>query len=203
MPAGAHEETIRFRSGSGELEGCLGVPDGAANGAVVCHPHPAYGGDMNNDVVVAVADALRAAGMATLRFNFRGVGASGGSFDGGRGECDDARAALAALGARVRGGVPALVGYSFGALIALAVADGTTRLVAVAPPLALADSPVAAAAATLVVAGDRDSFCPLAALNTATARWPRTRVVVVEGADHFFAGHTARVGAEAAAFLAA
>ena len=203
MATGAREETVRFPTGGGVLEGRLAVPDGATDGAVLCHPHPEYGGDMDNIVVVSVAQALRTAGIATLRFNFRGVGASDGSFDGGRGESDDARAALTVLRARLHGGAPALVGYSFGALIALAVADDTMRLAAIAPPLAVADAPVAPAAATLVVVGDRDPFCPLPALTAVTARWPRTRAVVLDGADHFFAEHTARVGAEVAAFLGA
>lgn len=183
------------------LEGRLAVPDGATDGVVLCHPHPQYGGDMDNLVVVAVAKALRAAGIATLRFNFRGVGASEGSFDGGRGERDDARAALTLLRTHLGVRSPALVGYSFGALIALAVADDAMRLAVIAPPLAVGGTVVTPAAATLVVAGDQDPFCPLSALTELTAAWPKTRIVVLDGADHFFAGYASRAGAEIAAFL--
>ena len=201
MATSAHEETVRFPSRGGVLEGRLAIPGGATDGAVICHPHPQYGGDMDNLVVVAIANALRAAGLATLRFNFRGVGGSDGSFDGGRGERDDTRAALSALRERLGVESPALIGYSFGAMIALAVADNTMRLAAIAPPLTLASAAVPGAAATLLVVGDHDAFCPLAALTETAAGWPKTRIVVLDGADHFFAGQAARIGAEVASFL--
>ena len=93
------------------LEAALALPAGASAGVVVCHPHPLYGGDMDSPVVLAIAQACAEAGLATLRFNFRGVGGSGGAWDEGRSEQDDVRAALAHLQARLPATArPALAG---------------------------------------------------------------------------------------------
>src|SRR5271167_354933 len=89
------EKQVSFRSGDLTLEGLLANPGGGAPAAIVCHPHPLYGGSMYNNVVDAILEAMWPAGYATLRFNFRGVGGSEGEHDGGRGEVDDALAALA------------------------------------------------------------------------------------------------------------
>ena len=89
------EIQVSFRSGDLSLEGLLANPGANAPAAVVCHPHPAYGGSMFNNVVDAILAAMWQAGYATLRFNFRGVGASEGEHDGGPGEVDDAVAAMA------------------------------------------------------------------------------------------------------------
>jgi alpha/beta superfamily hydrolase len=109
------EETpVTFPSGVLQIEGLLWLPEerpagettalpaGPYAGVVVCHPHPLRGGDMHNTVVAALAHGLQRAGLATLRFNFRGVGGSQGSYDDGRGEQDDARAALRCLAERLR-----------------------------------------------------------------------------------------------------
>jgi alpha/beta superfamily hydrolase len=90
-------EPVRFPSGALWLEGRLSIPAGATRAAVVCHPHPQYGGDMDNSVVVATAAALGRRGIATLRFNFRGVGQSEGSYGEGVAELGDARAAVERL----------------------------------------------------------------------------------------------------------
>jgi alpha/beta superfamily hydrolase len=109
------EQAVTIASAAGPtLEGALAIAPGATAGVVVCHPHPLYGGDMDSAVVLAVADACAGLGLATLRFNFRGVGGSRGSWDEGRGEQDDVRAALAHLRGLL--GPPArlaLAGYSF------------------------------------------------------------------------------------------
>jgi alpha/beta superfamily hydrolase len=91
------EIQVSFRSGDLRLEGLLASPCANAPAAVVCHPHPAYGGSMDNNVVDAILAAMWQAGYATLRFNFRGVGASEGEHDAGPGEVDDAVAAMAFL----------------------------------------------------------------------------------------------------------
>src|SRR2546428_12194195 len=97
------------------LEGRLAVPAGARAGVVICHPHPLYGGDMDNPVVVRVQQVCAELGLATLRFNFRGVGGSSGTHGGGVGEQDDARAALDALARAAGTGPLAVRGHSVGA----------------------------------------------------------------------------------------
>ena len=124
MEAGTiKEERVTFKSGDLTLEGMIASPDSARphRAAVVCHPHPFYGGSMYNNVVDAVLEALHARGFATLRFNFRGVGQSEGEFDNGKGEADDAIAAIRFLTAQkgVRADSAVLAGYSFGAMTAV------------------------------------------------------------------------------------
>ena len=180
--------------GEPSLEAALALPPGAPFGVVLCHPHPRYGGDMDSPVVVAAAEACARRGLATLRFNFRGVGASAGTWDEGRGERDDVRAALAVLRrhlappARV-----ALAGYSFGASMATAVAVGSEALAGlalIAPPLATPGwhrpGPLAIDGPLLVVAGSEDPYCPQAALAALAMVMPEAIVTVIDGADHFF-----------------
>src|SRR4030042_2784931 len=136
------EQRVAFLSDGLRIEGILHRPAGASlYGAVaVCHPHPLYGGDMGNSVVVAICNGLVAEGMGALRFNFRGVGGSEGSFGGGGEERGDVRAALDYLEGEqaVDGGRIGLAGYSFGALVALAAVDERVRgVAAVSPPLAM------------------------------------------------------------------
>jgi len=189
------------------LEADLTVPAGVARaGAVVCHPHPQYGGDMENPVVLAVGRALVAAGVAALRFNFGGVGRSGGGWGGGGDEVRDVEAALEALAARLGPGVPlVLAGYSFGAWAALRAAAGGARarqVVAIAPPLDFLDWGFldGLAAPVDMVLGEHDQFCDPARL----ARVPeRIRVHGIRGADHFFAGREAEVAAAVVDCLAA
>src|SRR5881296_4551379 len=103
------------------LEARMALPDSPNAGIVICHPHPLYGGDMDNPVVVRVQEVCAELGLATLRFNFRGVGGSGGTHGGGVAEQDDARIALDVL-AQATGEVPlAIAGYSFGAWVAALV----------------------------------------------------------------------------------
>ena len=118
--------TIPFAPGQ-SLEGALTLPDRCPAGVVLCHPHPRYGGDVDSPVVVAAAEAGAGQGLATLRFNFRGVGDSGGAWDEGRGEQDDVRAALALLQQRLQPIARlALAGYSFGASMSSRVAVATS-----------------------------------------------------------------------------
>src|SRR5262245_48015227 len=119
------EERVVFEVPSGPtLEGYVAGVAEARAGLVVCHPHPLYGGDMDNPVVIRAAEVAREVGVATLRFNFRGTGASGGVHDRGIGEQDDARAAIATLRARLGPDRPVgLSGYSFGAWVSARVAS--------------------------------------------------------------------------------
>lgn len=156
---------------------------------------------MNNPVVVAITRALGAAGFATLRFDFRGVGQSGGAHGGGAPEIEDARGAVDALAAAT--GLPrssgvSIAGYSFGSLIALrlAASGGNAAVAAVAPPLAMFDAGFVAdiACPSLLLAGDRDAYCPASALESLTSHLPeRVTTQVLPGADHFFGGREQEV----------
>ncbi len=172
------------------LEECDSGP--AALAALVCHPHPLYGGTMHNKVVHRVAATLHETGATTLRFNFRGVGRSAGRFDQGRGELDDARAALAWLKRHLPGRPLLVAGFSFGAGVAarLAAASGEVgRLVLVAPPVAAMDFADLRISSVpkLVVQGTRDEHCPVTELEPEFAAWAEPKhLVKIEGATHFF-----------------
>ena len=181
--------------GTPGLEGAIALGPGPRAGVVVCHPHPQYGGDMDSPVVVTAARACARSGLATLRFNFRGVGGSTGGWDEGRGEQDDVRAALAHLAEALGPTAPvALAGYSFGAAMAAQVAAAgqpLAGLLLIAPPLAMRGLPAPPAAVqgpVLVVAGSADTYCPATALTALAMAWPAASVTVLDGADHFFFG---------------
>ena len=175
------------------LEALLALPESAKTGLVVCHPHPLYGGDMDNPVVVRVAEVAQGLGMATLRFNFRGVGASGGVHSGGEGEQDDVAAALETLARRLPAESPiGLAGYSFGAWVAARVAAAMPALPALAllaPPLGMYDLDFLGhvPSDTLLLSGSRDQYCPTEALERLGLRLG-TGVEIIEGAEHFFFG---------------
>lgn len=166
--------------------------------AVLTHPHPLYGGDFDNVVPAALARTLPTQGIATLRVNFRGVGASTGTHDGGRAEIGDVDAAVATATATFPD-VPAIgVGYSFGADVLLAADPSPlVAVVAVAPPLALLplDDLVRerGTVPTLVLSPAHDQFRPAAEATATVADWPDTTVVEIPGADHFMAGATSFV----------
>jgi hypothetical protein len=175
--------------------GVLHRPQGTGLPAVaVCHPHPLYGGDMKNNVVVSLCGALAAAGMMALRFNFRGVGGSGGSYGGGSGERQDARAALDFLTGwpEVDSSRLGLAGYSFGALVAVSLADERVRaLAAVSPPVGGLDAASCRPGIpTLLVSGDEDDIAPAARLpEMAAFLGPACETRSVASADHFWWGH--------------
>jgi uncharacterized protein len=181
-------------AGGVRLEGQLGLIQGGRPGLVLCHPHPLYGGDMDNPVVVRAAEVAREEGVGTLRFNFRGVGGSTGVHAHGEGEEEDLRATMAVLRSHLPGEGPfGLLGYSFGAWIAASVAGAEPTLAAlglIAPPLAMYDFGALSAAGpdVLLVAGTRDAYCPIPALEELASRAGAARAVIVEGADHFFFG---------------
>jgi uncharacterized protein len=160
---------------------------------VVCHPHPEYGGDMHNAVVVAAVRACLDAGWMALRFNFGGVGASRGGFSGGAEEVRDVAGATAALRPELPGGSPlAIVGYSFGAWAGARAArdvDDVSRVIAVAPPLGFFDWAFVAdlRMPLAVIVGDRDQYCPPDRLQALTVT-ARADITTIPGADHFFAG---------------
>ena len=161
--------------------------------AVICHPHPLYGGAMNNKVVHTTARALQERGYATVRFNFRGVGASLGSFDDGRGETADALAVVDWAHARWPGAALTLAGFSFGAYVAFrgATLRPVRRLVTIAPPVRRFDFaalPVPAAP-WIVIQGDRDELVDYReVLALAGTVQPPPTIVLIAGAEHFFHG---------------
>jgi alpha/beta superfamily hydrolase len=161
--------------------------------AVVCHPHPLFGGTMDNKVVTSLARALREVGIPTLRFNFRGVGGSAGVFDSGIGETEDARAVVIYGAARWPGRELVLAGFSFGAFVALRLAQNVpvSQLVTVAPAVARFDfSPLKVPACPwLVVQGDADEVVtPQAVFDWVAALKPQPQLKVMPGVGHFFHG---------------
>ena len=179
-------ENLFIQGPVGRLEAVLERPiDPGAAIAILCHPHPLYGGSMNDAVLGLVGEALAEVGLNALRFNFRGVGASQGGFDEGRGEVDDLLAVMNWAEAQGAGAIW-LAGYSFGAHIvcqALPQAPQPARLLLVAPPTAVMDMTLQAPPCPLdLFAGDGDQFVDCDALN----RWPGASVHLIPGADHFF-----------------
>jgi alpha/beta superfamily hydrolase len=161
--------------------------------AVVCHPHPLYGGTMDNKVVVTVARALQHAGMSTVRFNFRGVGGSGGTYDEGRGETLDAEAVADWAARRWPGRALVSAGFSFGSFVALklALSRGASRLVTVAPAVTrfgFSDLP-RPDCPWLIVQGDADEVVePRMVIEWAQSLRPAPNLVVMPGVGHFFHG---------------
>jgi uncharacterized protein len=161
--------------------------------AVVCHPHPLFGGTMDNKVVTAVAQALRETGIPTLRFNFRGVGASAGAFDQGVGETADADAVAEWGRERWPGRTLVIAGFSFGGYVALRLAQLRVprHLITIAPALELFDGFGMAVPKVpwLVVQGDADDVVdPAAVINWVKGLDPKPRLVVLPGAGHLFHG---------------
>lgn len=194
-------ETVSFPGPEGSLEGLWSDPGGGRAPAVICHPHPAHGGTMHSKVVHTVYKVLHHAGHPTLRFNFRGVGKSEGSFSGWDGEVEDV--AAAARYARERtGAVPLwLAGFSFGSWVGSmwALKDGRVeRFIGLGMPAStnidgrtfdFLDRPPAA---MLIVQGTRDQYGSREAIEALAERLRAkgpVEVRFVEGADHFFTGH--------------
>ncbi|MCJ7511216.1 MAG: alpha/beta fold hydrolase [Dehalococcoidia bacterium] len=198
---------VAFTSEGLALEGILRQPASAFfPAAAICHPHPLYGGDMSNYVVVAVCQALAEAGIASLRFNFRGVGRSEGKYGDGLGERSDAAAALAYLRqlAAVDPDKVGIIGYSFGATVALAAAaERVAAVAAISPPSFGQGVPdLAIRHPTLLISGEQDEIAPAAGLSTlATIIGPHCQMAVVHGADHFWLGYEKELAQAVAQFF--
>jgi alpha/beta superfamily hydrolase len=182
---------------AGRLEALLNAgAEHPTRAALVCHPHPLYGGTLHNKVVFHTMKALNSFGYPVLRFNFRGVGLSQGEHDHGNGEEDDVRTALDWLDREFH--LPSIfAGFSFGAAVGLRVACPDTRVEAVIGlglPVAAIDDRVydldflrGCMKPKLFVSGDRDQFGPRAGLERIVGSLPEPRkLVMVPGADHFF-----------------
>lgn len=205
---------IEIRS-SGEvtLEGRLDIPSTgpAPRGVVaVCHPHPLYGGDMNNNVVGVIASALLARGIGVLRFNFRGVGGSTGDHDGGVGEGDDAVAALEFLASTnlLESPMIGLAGYSFGGGVALDVAlrgQGLAALALVSPAggdRGETDYGVLTMP-KLLLTGETDEFATVERVQALAALLPApTETHVAPQTDHFWWGAEEEMGRRVGDFFA-
>jgi alpha/beta superfamily hydrolase len=200
MRAPSHTEQLSIPGPAGVLEAVLEHPaqavdpSGAVRIAVVCHPHPQHQGTMHNKVVHTLARAALGLGAPALRFNFRGVGKSAGAFDDGLGETDDALAAIGWLLARQPGAELWLMGFSFGAMVALraAAVRAPAKLVTVAPAVGRfrADQPPPPAVPWLVVQGEADELVDVDAVQDWAERQdPRPELVVFPGVAHFFHGH--------------
>ncbi len=194
------EKKVFFSSTGIRLEGLLSIQEASSfkGGVVLCHPHPQYGGDMGHPVVTTAAEAASEEGFPTLRFNFRGVGQSGGSYGEGVGEREDVKAAADYLESTFTGNHPpmVLVGYSFGVWAGFPIAMQDERfegMVAVAPPLQIYDLGFLKGCKKkkLFIAGDRDLFCPRSLLEEWYQQLDEPKsLTIIPRADHFFLFHT-------------
>jgi len=202
--------TLLLRGPVGPLEAILWRPAGGAQppmAAVVCHPHPLFGGTMHNKVVYQAAKSLDSLGLAVLRFNFRGVGKSAGTHDNGEGEQGDVRAALDFLAAEFPT-VPQLVaGFSFGSRVGLRVGcgdDRVTQLIGLGIPVDRMDFSFLADCKKpkLFVQGGNDQFGAMDTAREVVATFPEPkRIVEVPNADHFFAGKLDQLDAAIVAWV--
>ena len=194
-----HAERLTLAGPAGGLEALIETPQAEAPVTVpaafgvVCHPHPLYGGTMDNKVVWTLARAFQQVGAPTIRFNFRGVGASAGSHDEGRGESADALAVIAWGRQRWPQAQLWLAGFSFGGAVAVRVAGEAqpVRLVAVAPGINKTDVSAAAAPGCpwLIVQGDADDVVPAdVVISWARRLSPTPELSVLPGAGHYFHG---------------
>jgi alpha/beta superfamily hydrolase len=182
---------------AGRLEAILWTPSAAAPpplAAVVCHPHPLFGGTMHNKVVYQAAKSLDALGIPVLRFNFRGVGLSAGAHARGFGELGDVRAALDFLASEFPDVPLLLAGFSFGSWVGMRVGCGDPRvshLIGLGIPVNSTDFLFLRQCdkSKLFVHGSNDEHGAIEKVKALIPALPgENRLVVVEGADHFFAG---------------
>jgi alpha/beta superfamily hydrolase len=196
--------TAEQRSRSSTHEGSSAPPFAA----VVCHPHPLHGGTMHNKVVFHLAKALNELGAPALRFNFRGVGTSAGSYAEGIGERDDAQAALEYLATRYPDTPLCLAGFSFGNWVGSAVGcadDRVTQIVAAGTTTRLFENSALRQCAKrkLLLQGDRDEFGPVPELEAFYRLLPEPKQLeVIEGADHYFSGRLDELRAAVATYFA-
>jgi len=204
LPQHGSIRSFSLEGPAGNLEALLNVgAENATHAALVCHPHPLFGGTLHNKVVFHTMKALHSFGFPVLRFNFRGTGLSQGEHDHGVGEVDDVRTALDWLDSEFR--LPLIfAGFSFGAAVGMRAACTDARVQAMIG----AGTPVAPVAADseeprvytydflhecrqpkLLISGARDQFGPRAKLEALVNSIPEPKkLVIIEGADHFFEG---------------
>lgn len=188
------EHRVEFNSDNDiVLEGLLSEGT-TGRGVVITHPHPLYGGDMTNIVVETIQNAYQKMGHTTLRFNFRGMGRSSGSYDDGNGEQADVVAAFNFLKEKNLQTID-LAGYSFGSWVIAQMVDriATDSVIMVSPPAAMMKFESASAIPNLklVVTGSRDEYAPPDVVEKLVHTWNQDSAFsIINGADHFFFGYT-------------
>ena len=202
---------VKFPSGELLLEGVLGLPGGKGPfpAVIMCHPHPLYGGSMDNNVVDSICVALAHASLVSFKFNFRGVGRSQGTHSGGAGETEDVAAAISFVSdlAEVDLERIGLAGYSAGAGYALPICVNDVRvkaLAAVSPPLAMFDFEMLkdCRKPKFLISGDRDSFTSVSQFLQFCQGLAEPREChSVESADHFWWGHEKALAEKVVAFF--
>jgi alpha/beta superfamily hydrolase len=199
IPGPAGQLQALWRSG--------GHPQDFTRAAILCHPHPLYGGTMENKVVARAARYISEAGIEAIRFNFRGVGLSAGEFDGGRGEREDLQAVIDYVHGISPSARLGVAGFSFGAWVGLDVGEknpAVTALVGLAPPVRLFDFDFLKSSSKpkLIVYAQNDQFTDAAT----TKAWleqahPPIESVLVPAVDHFFGASVDDVGKKVAEFV--
>jgi alpha/beta superfamily hydrolase len=202
---------VSFSSGELVLEGILVIPegDGPFPAVIVCHPHPLYGGSMDNNVVNSLSETLEQASLASIKFNFRGVGGSQGEFGQGIGEREDVKAAISFISTvkEVDSKRIGLAGYSAGAGFALPVSfndDRIKALAAVSPPIPMFDFEFLKSCLKpkLLISGSRDDLIPINQFIEFCRNLPEPKECEnIEGADHFWWGYESHLAAKVTAFF--
>ncbi|MEO6081417.1 MAG: alpha/beta hydrolase [Steroidobacteraceae bacterium] len=216
MAAPAASERLQLAGGAGAIEAVLEIPAPTASTApaafmVVCHPHPLHAGTMDNKVVTTLARCAHELGVPTIRFNFRGVGASAGSFDAGRGETEDALTAVAFGRQRWPDAALWLAGFSFGGYVALRASTtrgvgAVDRLVTIAPALGSNFGSVREISVPtcpwLIVQGDADDVIDgNVVIDWAAQLQPAPTLAVLPGVGHFFHGQLLALQQQVIPFL--
>jgi len=195
MSATMREETIFYPSGKLRLEGLYAKNEGE-DGAVICHPHPQLGGSLQNNVVVSMITALYIHGGSTLRFNFRGVGRSEGTYDNGLGEQEDIDSAISWMRQKGKTNI-LLAGYSFGAWVSakwLQNHDIECPAILVSPPINVMDFDFSCLNGKigLIVCAERDQYCAHERIKD-IAHKINCRFTLITDADHFYFGKEAEI----------
>jgi len=200
-----------FQSGQLSLEAILGIPEGIGPfpAVIVCHPHPLYGGSMDNNVVNSLSEVLTQASLVSFKFNFRGVGRSHGEYGDGIGEQEDVNAAISFVStlSEVDSKSIGLVGYSAGATFALPVGCKDARikaLAAVSPPLSMADFEFLKDCfkPKLLISGDKDDFTPVSRFLEFCQNLPEPKEYdSIEGVDHFWWGYETGLAGKVTTFF--
>jgi len=202
---------VSFISGGLVLEGILAIPEGIGPlpAVIVCHPHPLYGGSMDNNVISSLCEALTPASLVSFKFNFRGVGGSQGEFSQGKGEQEDVEAAISFIRTvkEIDSNRIGLAGYSAGAGFGLPVGfndDRIRALAAVSPPLSMFDFDFLKSCPKpkLLISGSRDDLIPTDDFLKFCQSVPEPKECeIVERADHFWWGYESHLADKVAAFF--